>query len=89
MSRVFRDDEIREYILGDMYPPDEGELEAAYFRDPELLARVDVARDDLLDDYVAGRLSDADREKCERRLLASDKGREQLAMARALRERGG
>jgi hypothetical protein len=45
MSRAFQDYEIRQYLLGDMSAAEEGELETAYFRDPELLARVDLARD--------------------------------------------
>ena len=85
MSRAFQDHEIRAYLLGDMSAAEEGELETAYFRDPELLARVELARDDLADDYAARRLSDADREKFERRLLASDEGREHLEVTRALR----
>src|SRR5262245_47420015 len=85
MTRVFQDHEIRQYLLGDMSPAVEGELESAYFRDPELLARVEAARNDLFDDYAAQRLSDADRDKVEDRLLASDEGREELAITRALR----
>src|SRR5262245_44818631 len=86
MSRgVFTDQEIRQYLLGDLPAQEEVELESAFFHDAELLARVELARDDLADDHAARRLSDADREKVERRLLASDEGREQLAITRALR----
>ena len=85
MSRAFDEQQIRQYLLGDMPAEEESELEAAFFRDSELLARVELARDDLADDYAARRLSDADRRKFESRLLASDEGREQLTMTRALR----
>jgi anti-sigma factor RsiW len=86
MSRgVFTDKEIRQYLLGDLPAQEEVELESAFFRDAELLARVELGRDDLADDYAARRLSDADREKFERRLLASDDGCEELAITRALR----
>lgn len=86
MSRVFQDQQIRQYLLGDIPASDEGELEAAYFRDSELLARVELVRDDLADDYAAERLSAADREKFERRLLASNEGRDEFAITRALRD---
>jgi hypothetical protein len=86
MSRSFQDHEIRQYLLGDLSPAEEEQIESTYFRQPELLARVEVAKDDLADDYAAGRLSDADREKFERRLLATDEGREQLSITKALRE---
>ena len=85
MEQTFQDRQIRQYLLGDMTAAEESELETAFFREPELLARVELARDDLADDYAARRLSDADREKFERRLLASDEGREQLAITKALR----
>ena len=85
MSREFHDHHIRRYLLGDMSAKDEGELEAAYFHDSGLLTRVELVRDDLADEYAARRLSEADREKFERRLLASDEGREQLAITKALR----
>lgn len=88
MNRTFQDHEIRQYLLGDLCPTDEEELETTYFHDPELLTRIEVARDDLADDYAAGRLCAADSERFERRLLASDEGREQLAITRALQQSG-
>ena len=85
MTRAFQDHQLRRYLLGDLPSPELGELETAYFGDPDLLARIELAKEDLADDYAAARLSAADREKFERRLLASDEGREDLAVARALR----
>ena len=84
MSQDYTDDQLRQYVLGDLPAAEEGELESALFREAELLARVELARDDLLDDYAAGRLSDADRVKLERRQLSQPEGREQLAMSKAL-----
>jgi hypothetical protein len=86
MSRAFEDQQIRRYLLGDISAADASDLEAAFFGDPELLTRVELMRDDLADDYAAGRLSEEDRGKLERCLLASNEGREQLAIARALRK---
>lgn len=86
MTRAFQDQQIRQYLLGDSPASEETELELAYFRDSELLARVELVRDDLADDYAAQRLSPLDREKFERRLLASDEGREEFAMTRTLRD---
>ena len=86
MSRAFHDQEIRQYLLGDISASEESDLEAAFFHDFELLARVELVRDDLADDYAAQRLSAGDREKFERRLLASNEGREEFAITRALRD---
>ncbi len=73
-------------LLGELPGQEESELEEAYFSDSELLARVELARDDLADDYAAARLSPADRAKFERRILATADGRGQLAISRALRQ---
>jgi anti-sigma-K factor RskA len=89
MTRAFQEAQIRRYLLGGMTASEEQELETAFFRDAELLARVELARDDLADDYAAGRLSAVDREKFERHILASDEGRKQLAITRALRNAAG
>ena len=86
MSQPFQDQQIRQYLLGDIPASEEAELEAAFFRDSELLARMELLRDDLADDYAAQRLTAADREKFERRLLASDEGRDEFAITRALRD---
>jgi anti-sigma factor RsiW len=86
MSQTFQDHEIRQYLLGDLSPAEEEQIETTYFRQPELLARVELARDDLADDYAAGRLSEVDRGKFERRLLATNEGREQLAITKGLRQ---
>ena len=86
MRREFQDQHIRRYLLGDLSAAEEREIEKAFFRDSTLLARVELARDDLADDYAAERLSEVDRGKFRRRLLASDEGREQLAITNALRD---
>src|SRR5262245_50825434 len=89
MTRAFQDDQIRQYLLGDLPAVQEEELEAAYFADSELLARVELAMDDLADEYAAARLSPVDRQKFERRVLATAEGREQLAITRAVRKAAG
>ena len=86
MTRAFQDQQIRQYLLGDVPASQESELEAAYFQDPDLLERMELVKDDLADDYAAGRLSAADRERFERRLLATREGREELAITTALRD---
>lgn len=86
MARAFQDHQIRDYLLGNLPAEQESALETAYFGDPDLLARVELAREDLADDYAAVRLSPADREKFERRILITPEGREQVAIAKALQK---
>ena len=88
MTRAFEDQHIRQYLLGDLPEAQESELETAYFGDPALLERVELARSDLADDYAAARLSAAERQKFEQRILATHDGREQLAIAQALQSAG-
>lgn len=83
---TIQDQQIRHYLLGDLPESDEREIEIAYFRDADLLARLELAREDLADDYAAARLGPADREKFERRILATAEGAEQVAIARALQK---
>jgi hypothetical protein len=47
---------------------------------------MELLKDDLADDYAAGRLSAADREKFERRHLATREGREEFAITTVLRD---
>src|SRR5688572_17524517 len=76
---------LRRYLLG-LLPEAEAEaLEEAYFARPEVLERVRLAEDDLLDDYAAGRLETGERAAFEGRYLASAPLRERVMAARALR----
>lgn len=77
---------ITRYLLEDVTPPEQEEIERRYFSDPDYLALVDVAEDDLIDAYVRGDLSLADRERFERYFLRTRKRRERVKMAAALLE---
>ncbi|MGE0363169.1 MAG: hypothetical protein AB7H93_20450 [Vicinamibacterales bacterium] len=63
-----RDAELRRYLLGQLAQPDADAIEAAYFADPDLVARLDDLDDDLARAYLAGALSPADRAAFEARL---------------------
>jgi len=79
-SRIFR------YLLGDVTPSAQEEIERRYFSDPEYLSLVDAAEDDLIDAYVRRDLSQADRERFEGYFLRTRKRRDQVKMAEALLE---
>jgi hypothetical protein len=79
---------IRRYLLGDLPESEANSLEQQYFTDDEAFERVWAVENDLVDDYVAGRLAAGDRGRFERRYLASPRHRERLATARALRGAG-
>ena len=79
------DDELLvRYLLGEL-PDDERErLQDAYFTDDVLFARLLVAEDDLIDAYVRGTLTEAQRRRFEQRFGPSPAQARRLKFARLL-----
>jgi hypothetical protein len=75
----------RRYLLGQLGAAEEEAFEDAYFRDPDVLEEVQAVEDDLLDDYVRGWLTQADRTALEAKAAVSPALRERLLCAGALR----
>jgi hypothetical protein len=84
-DKVVAQEMIERYLLGELPPEEQAELEARYFSDPELLDRIDAAEDDLIDDYVGGELPRAQRLRFESHFL-NEKRLERVRMAEALRK---
>jgi len=76
---------LRAYVLGLLGEEEAEALEIAYFGDPDLLARVRAAEDDLLDDAASGRLEAGEQQALDGRLAAVPRLRARLEAARALR----
>jgi anti-sigma factor RsiW len=72
------------YLLGRLDEAEREAFAARFLEDPELLARVEEAENDLFDAYASGRLSGDDRRRFEERFLEDAEGRRRLAFARAL-----
>ena len=83
-EEVADQERIERYLLGELPPEEQAELEARYFSDPELLDRIDAAEDDLIDDYVRRELPPAQRLRFESYFL-NEKRLERVRMAEALR----
>ena len=75
---------IRRYLLGELPELAANSLEERYFADDEAFEQVWAAENDLVDDYVAGRLTSEDRDRFERHYLASRRHRQRVASARGL-----
>lgn len=85
MRQDLDDAALRRYLLG-LLPEAEAEgLEEAYLVRPEVWERVRGVEDDLLDDYVADRLSQHETDAFEGRYLSSPPLRDRVVAARALR----
>jgi hypothetical protein len=82
MKRSLRKDEyLRQYVLG-THDPDE-QFEERLLTDEKLLERLSIVEDEILQDYLSGTLSESEREKFEKRFLATDAGRQELQFSKA------
>jgi hypothetical protein len=85
MNRLkVKDEEIVRYLLGGMSEADQMALEEAFVSDPQIFTLVADVENDLIDDYVRGRLEPEQRELFERNFLSSPGQRRRVEMARAL-----
>jgi hypothetical protein len=91
MEPLPSDAALVEYLLGGADPADVERFDNLSVSDAAFAERLRALEHDLADAYARGELSAADRERWETRYLASQHGRDDLALAEALvaRERGG
>jgi hypothetical protein len=75
------------YLLGHADREDEERFDELSVTDAPFAERLRAVEHDLADAYVRGELSPPDRERWETRYLASQHGRDDLAVAKALLER--
>jgi hypothetical protein len=79
-----KDDEIVRYLLGGMSEAEQVALEEAFVSDPQIFTLVAEVENDLIDDYVRGRLELRQRELFELNFLSSPEQRQRVEIARAL-----
>jgi hypothetical protein len=85
MSANLNEESIARYLLGELTEEQQVEVEDRAFSDKEYLASITSVEDDLIDEYVRGELSAAERQRFESRFLASAERRKRVEFARALR----
>lgn len=74
-----------QYLLGDVLPDaDQEEIEARCFANDSYFAQVLAVEDDLIDAYLQGRLSAAERSRFENSFLASSRRRDKCEAQRAI-----
>ena len=76
---------ISQYLLGELPEEQQVEIEDRAFSDKDYLAAITTVENDLIDEYVRGELSAADRQRFESRFLASAERRKRVEFAKALR----
>src|SRR4029078_12026711 len=72
------------YILGELSAEEQIELESEYFSDKKKYNLLRCGRDDLVDAYVDGRLSEKQRKQFELQLLNSPGHRQSVLFAEVL-----
>lgn len=81
----FTEAEIRKYLLGNLGDKRE-EMEMRLLSDDEFFQRASLSESELIDDYVAGKLSVAEKNDFERFFLVTEERRKNLKFTEALRK---
>lgn len=78
------DETLIRYLLGQLSEHDQSQLEEEYFSDDGAFERLCALEDELIDRYVRGKLSGAQRERFEKRFLQSPQQQKRIEFARSL-----
>lgn len=84
MNNTAQENLMLRYLLGDLPEEKQFALEQEYFADSEKFEQIWALENELVDDYVRGRLPNAERTLFERNYLASPKHQARVAVARTL-----
>src|SRR5260370_35617657 len=84
LTRLVRDSTLRCYFLGKLNPRQQARLEERYFQNSALVDRLEFVEETLIDPYLTGKISQADRFLFETTYLVSDLRREKQNQTRAL-----
>jgi hypothetical protein len=79
-------DQIKDYFLGQLPESEQLKVEEAYFANPEALQELRADFDDLIDDYLRGKLSLQEQRKFDQRLNQLPAISEKVETDRALRQ---
>jgi anti-sigma-K factor RskA len=86
MEQKLNDEQlVRRYLLGELPEEEQERVERQMLVDGDYSALVSVLEEDLIEDYVSGRLGAGDASKFERVFLTTPEGVEQVKLARNLR----
>jgi len=75
---------LRSYLLGDLDEAVLDEVEHRLLRDEAYVARLSLAEDNLIDDYVFNGLSESERESFDANFLINEQRRKKILIVRAL-----
>ncbi|MGB9179475.1 MAG: hypothetical protein WCB68_09560 [Pyrinomonadaceae bacterium] len=75
---------IKAYLLGTLTAEEQQQIEERVFTEPQFKARVLMIEDELVEDYVAGLLSESERERFTTHFLSTPRQIQKLRIIRAL-----
>jgi len=73
---------VRRYLLGDLKGSDQENCEEKFMTGEASLAEIEAAEDDLLDEYLAGRLTENERVQFEQHFLSTPARKQKLRFAK-------
>lgn len=76
--------QIRQYLLGKLTEAEQEKIEERLMLDDELFGEFEVSKDELVEEYCAGELGQAERHWFEQHFLASEEGRQRRAFTVAM-----
>jgi len=76
--------QIRQYLLGHLSAEEQEKIEERLMVDDQLFEEFEVSKDELIEEYAAGDLTQPEREWFESHLLASPEGRQRYVASAAL-----
>ncbi len=85
MLRNHDESAVRQYLLGQLSADSQRSFEENLMTEDTALEEVGLAEDELVDAYLAGRLTNEDRERFEQHFLATPERQSSLRFAKALR----
>lgn len=85
-QRLFNEESMVRYLLGDLPEDEQARIEDRAFSDPQYMQDLLAVESDLIDEYVRGGLSQRERRQFEDRFFASHERRQKVEFARALAE---
>jgi hypothetical protein len=83
-TKAREDDVMTRYLLGELAETEQGAIEERLFLDDDWFDRLRVVEMELIDDYVQGRMSGADRTEFERAFLTTPERMQKVTNAKAL-----
>lgn len=84
IEAAFSEQNIRQYLLGELSEQEQAEIEDRAFADEQVLQEILSVEQDLIDDYVTGDIPDEKLRGFETHFLASEERRKKVAFAKAL-----